>query len=104
MKELLTNGARAWLCGWGLLLASCATSPSGGDGVYNQMVTQRTVLRTTSPGQMEAAGRDLEPGTRLRLLGMTGEFYEVELTSGERGFVPSRDVGPLREPGSWTGG
>ncbi|ACD82799.1 Hypothetical protein Minf_0744 [Methylacidiphilum infernorum V4] len=66
---------------------SCSSTIGGYE--YNLITKDRTPFYTQGPGE-EVPDSYLEKGTRLKLLGTTGEgFVRVETTRGKKGFVPS---------------
>ena len=85
-----------------LLAAGCATS-AGGDAPFNRMVIADTGFYQEGPDQNLPPSRTLYAGTRLRIEGMTGEYYKVRLVGGEQGWVHARDVGAQQERQTWTG-
>lgn len=85
-----------------LLLGACATS-AGGDEPFNRMAIVDTPFYDKGPDQNLPPARTLYVGERMRIEGMTGEYYHVRLVSGETGWVLARDVGAQREAPQWSG-
>jgi hypothetical protein len=81
-------------------LSGCATSSDSGG--YHKMTTVRTGLYLEGPQQLAPANAQLDPGTRLRILEVGGDFCQVELIGGMKGFVRTADIGPIREHTGWT--
>ena len=75
-----------------LLLAGCA-SGSGDDSPFDKVIKKETDMTTTGAAESETV-RHLELGTRLRVIGMSGDGkLEIETVSGEKGYVDSGSVG-----------
>ncbi|QSR89716.1 SH3 domain-containing protein [Methylacidiphilum caldifontis] len=74
-------------CFLSLSFFSCTSTIGGYE--YNLVTKDRTPFYTQGPGE-EVPDSYLEKGTRLKLLGSTGEgFVRVETTRGKKGFVPT---------------
>ncbi len=74
------------------LLSSCA-SGSGDDSPFDKVITRDTDMTRSGSAESETL-RHLEPGTRLRIIGMSGDGrLEVETVSGDKGFVNRNTVG-----------
>ncbi|TFE70402.1 hypothetical protein A7Q09_03735 [Methylacidiphilum sp. Yel] len=68
------------------IVLSCSSTIGGYE--YTLVTKDKTPFYTQGPGE-EVPDSYLEKGTRLKLLGSTGEgFVRVETTRGKKGFVP----------------
>jgi hypothetical protein len=76
-----------------LFLGGCAGMGDESEQPYDKMITQQTNLYRQGTGD-SLVERSLEPGTRVRIIGLSGDGrVEVQTVSGDRGFVDRLVVG-----------
>ncbi|HEY8966007.1 MAG TPA: hypothetical protein VIM58_06165 [Candidatus Methylacidiphilales bacterium] len=94
--------AAALLALGSFLGAGCAMV-GGGNAEFNFIVSKDGAdFNKTGPAQ-DIPDRHLERGTRLRIIGASGDCYKVQLVSGETGFVSTDAVAPAPKEDSGTG-
>ena len=77
-------------------LTGCATYE--GDQPFDKAILRDTEMTQTGTNDA-VVDRHLESGTRIRVLGMSGDGkVQVETTSGDKGFVPAQVVGDPPDP------
>jgi hypothetical protein len=90
LRTLGLLGGITTLAAFAALGGGCATV-SGGDGEFSGIVKDRTPL-SSGPGQM-VPDSYLEAGTRIRVIGHSGDYVRVQTVSGETGLVPASSIG-----------
>ncbi|SDU02235.1 hypothetical protein SAMN05444156_1496 [Verrucomicrobium sp. GAS474] len=85
-----------------LLLGGCATV-AGGNAEFNWIVSKEGADFNKSGPAQDVPDRHLGLGTRLRIIGSSGDYYKVQLVSGETGFVPTDAINMAPKEDSGTG-
>jgi len=85
-----------------LLGAGCATV-AGGNNEFNWIVSKDGADFNKSGPAQNVPDRHLGLGTRCRIIGSSGDYFKIQLVSGETGFVPSDSVGMAPKEDSGTG-
>lgn len=69
------------------VLVGCASFDSS-EGRYNSYITEKVPLLEEGPQQTVPATKNLTPGTRVRIVSVSGSFVYVSTISGDSGWVP----------------
>lgn len=79
-------------------MAGCASMEAGDSGGFEKIVEGDVPMYENGPYQPGPATRQIESGTRVKVLSQAGGYVYVETVGGLRGYIPMsavRDQGGL---------